>query len=113
MTRRALTMFSTASDLAKYFVVLPALLVVAHPQLDALNVARLASPESAILSAVIFNALIIVALIPLALRGIRYPLAATAARLHCNLLVYGVAGLIVPFIGIKALDLTITGLGLV
>jgi K+-transporting ATPase ATPase B chain len=113
MTRRALTMFSTASDLSKYLVVLPALFVVAYPQLDALNVVRLASPESAILSAVIFNALIIVALIPLALRGVRYPLAATAARLHRNLLVYGVAGLIMPFIGIKALDLAIAGLGLV
>jgi K+-transporting ATPase ATPase B chain len=113
MTRRALTMFSAASDLAKYFVILPALFVVAYPQLDALNVVRLASPESAILSAVIFNALIIVALIPLALRGVRYPPAATAARLHRNLLVYGVSGLIVPFIGIKAVNLAITGLGLV
>jgi potassium-transporting ATPase ATP-binding subunit len=113
MTRRALTMFSTANDIAKYFAILPALFVAAYPQLNALNVVNLASPESAILSAVIFNALIIVVLIPLALRGVRYPLATTAARLHRNLLAYGLGGLIAPFIGIKAVDLAITGLGLV
>jgi K+-transporting ATPase ATPase B chain len=113
MTRRALTMFSAASDLAKYSVILPALFVTAHPELNGLNVVRLASPQSAILSGVIFNALIIVLLIPLALRGLRSPPATTAARLHRLLLVYGVGGLIAPFIGIKALDLAITHFGLV
>jgi potassium-transporting ATPase ATP-binding subunit len=113
ISRGALTTFSIANDVAKYFAILPALFVAAYPELDALNVMSLASPESAILSAVIFNAIIIIALIPLALRGVRYAPATAAALLRRNLLIYGVGGLIVPFAGIKAVDLAITGLGLV
>ena len=113
ISRGALTTFSIANDVAKYFAILPALFVAAYPELDALNVMGLASPESAILSAVIFNALIIIALIPLALRGVRYAPASAAALLRRNLLIYGLGGLIVPFVGIKAIDLAITGLGLV
>jgi K+-transporting ATPase ATPase B chain len=113
ISRGALTTFSIANDVAKYFAILPALFVAAYPELDALNVMNLASPESAILSAVIFNALIIIALIPLALRGVRYVPATAAALLRRNLLVYGLGGLIVPFAGIKAIDFAITGLGLV
>lgn len=112
VTRGALTTFSIANDVAKYFAILPALFIAAYPQLGALNLMQLGSPESAILSAIIFNALIIVALVPLALRGVS--LQGTAASLlRRNLLLYGVGGLIVPFIGIKLLDLVITGLGLV
>ena len=111
-TRRALTMFSIANDVAKYFVILPALFVTAYPQLDTLNVMNLASPASAILSAVIFNALIIILLIPLALRGLSY-VPTTTAAMRRNLVVYGLGGLILPFIGIKAVNLAITGLGLV
>ncbi len=112
VTRGALTTFSIANDVAKYFAILPALFIVAYPQLGALNLMQLGSPESAILSAIIFNALIIVALVPLALRGVS--LKGTAASLlRRNLLIYGVGGLIVPFIGIKLIDLVITGLGLV
>ena len=113
ISRGALTTFSIANDVAKYFAILPALFVAAYPELDALNVMRLASPQSAILSAVIFNALIIILLIPLALRGVRYAPASAAALLRRNLLIYGLGGLIVPFVGIKAIDLAITGLGLV
>jgi potassium-transporting ATPase ATP-binding subunit len=113
ISRGALTTFSIANDVAKYFAILPALFVTAYPELNALNVMNLASPESAILSAVIFNAIIIIALIPLALRGVRYTPATAAALLRRNLLVYGVGGLIVPFVGIKAIDLAITGLRLV
>jgi K+-transporting ATPase ATPase B chain len=113
ISRGALTTFSIANDVAKYFAILPALFVAAYPELDALNVMKLTSPESAILSAVIFNALIIIALIPLALRGVRYAPATAAALLRRNLLIYGVGGLIVPFAGIKAIDVAITGLGLV
>lgn len=112
VTRGALTTFSIANDLAKYFAILPALFVAAYPQLDALNLMGLASPESAILSAIIFNALIIVALVPLALRGV--DVKGTAARLlRRNLLIYGLGGLLVPFVGIKIIDLAITGFGLV
>jgi potassium-transporting ATPase ATP-binding subunit len=112
-TRRALTTFSIVNDVAKYFAILPALFMAAYPEPAALNIMDLASPESAILSAAIFNALIIIALIPLALRGVRYAPGTAATLLRRNLLVYGLGGLIVPFIGIKALDLAITGLGLV
>jgi len=105
MTRGSLTTFSIANDLAKYFAVLPAAFVSTYPQLGALNVMQLASPSSAILSAVIFNALIIVVLIPLALKGVRYRAIGAAALLRRNLLVYGLGGVIVPFIGIKAVDL--------
>ncbi|MCA1973752.1 MAG: potassium-transporting ATPase subunit KdpB [Caenispirillum sp.] len=113
ISRGALTTFSIANDVAKYFAIIPALFVAAYPQLQALNVMGLASPESAILSAVIFNALIIIALIPLALKGVAYRPASAAALLRRNLLVYGLGGLIVPFAGIKAIDLVISGLGLV
>jgi K+-transporting ATPase ATPase B chain len=107
MTRGSLTTFSIANDLAKYFAVLPAAFVSTYPQLAALNVMQLHSPNSAILSAVIFNALIIVVLIPLALKGVRYRAIGAAALLRRNLLVYGLGGVIVPFIGIKAIDLLI------
>jgi K+-transporting ATPase ATPase B chain len=112
MTRGALTTFSIANDVAKYFAIIPAAFASTYPVLDRLNIMRLATPESAILSAVIFNALIIIALIPLALRGIRYRPIGAAALLHNNLLIYGVGGLIVPFLGIKLIDLLLVGLGL-
>ncbi|MCC2317050.1 potassium-transporting ATPase subunit KdpB [Cellulomonas chengniuliangii] len=108
ITRGALTTFSIANDVAKYFAILPAMFLVAFPQLEVLNVMRLSSPESAILSAVIFNALVIVALIPLALRGVRYRPASAAVMLRRNLLVYGVGGLIAPFAGIKLIDLIVS-----
>lgn len=108
ITRGALTTFSVANDVAKYFAILPAMFVVAFPDLDVLNVMRLSSPESAIVSAVVFNALIIVALIPLALRGVRYRPSSGAGLLRRNLLVYGVGGLVAPFVGIKLLDLVIS-----
>lgn len=108
ITRGALTTFSVANDVAKYFAILPAMFVVAFPDLDVLNVMRLSSPESAIVSAVVFNALIIVALIPLALRGVRYRPSSAAGLLRRNLLVYGVGGLVAPFVGIKLLDLVIS-----
>jgi K+-transporting ATPase ATPase B chain len=112
MTRGALTTFSIANDVAKYFAIVPAMFMVALPQLAVLNIMRLASPESAILSAVIFNAVIIVGLIPLALRGIAYrPMGATAI-LRRNLLIYGVGGIVAPFAGIKLIDLLITAAGL-
>jgi potassium-transporting ATPase ATP-binding subunit len=107
MTRGALTTFSIANDVAKYFAIIPAAFVTTYPQLDALNVMRLASPYSAILSAVIFNALIIVVLIPLALKGVRYRALGAAILLRRNLLIYGLGGIIVPFIGIKLVDLTL------
>jgi len=110
ITRGALTTFSIANDVAKYFAILPAMFVTAFPQLDVLNVMRLATPESAILSAVVFNALIIIALIPLALRGVRYTPTSAAALLRRNLLIYGVGGLIAPFLGIKLLDLVISAI---
>ncbi len=113
MTRGSLTTFSIANDVAKYFAIIPAMFVGVYPQLTALNVMGLHSPSSAILSAVIFNALIIIALIPLALRGVPYRAIGAAALLRRNLAIYGLGGLIVPFIGIKAIDLILVGLGLV
>ncbi len=113
MTRGALTTFSIANDVAKYFAMIPAMFIAFYPQLLALNVMRLHSPQSAILSAIIFNALIIVALIPLALRGIAYRPIGAAALLRRNLLIYGVGGIIVPFIGIKLIDMGVNVLGLV
>ena len=113
MTRGTLTTFSIANDVAKYFAILPALFVGVYPDIAPLNVMRLASPYSAVLSAVIFNALIIIALIPLALRGVRYRPVGAAALLQRSLLIYGVGGLIVPFIGIKLVDLVVAALGLV
>ena len=111
MTRGALTTFSIANDVAKYFAIIPAAFATTYPQLNALNVMHLASPSSAILSAVIFNALIIIALIPLALKGVRYRPIGAAALLRNNTLIYGVGGLIVPFIGIKLIDLILVALG--
>ena len=113
MTRGALTTFSIANDVAKYFAIIPAAFSTTYPVLEVLNVMELATPASAILSAVIFNALIIVALIPLALKGIKYRPVGAATLLQTNLLIYGAGGLIVPFIGIKAIDLALTTLGLV
>jgi K+-transporting ATPase ATPase B chain len=112
MTRGSLTTFSLANDVSKYFAIVPAAFVSTYPELDRLNVMGLASPTSAILSAVIFNALIIVALIPLALRGVAYRPVGAAAVLRRNLLVYGIGGLIVPFVGIKLIDLLLVALGL-
>jgi potassium-transporting ATPase ATP-binding subunit len=112
MTRGSLTTFSIANDVAKYFAILPAMFSVAYPAMDALNVMRLATPQSAILSAIIFNALIIVALIPLALRGVAYRPRGADAVLRENVLVYGLGGIVVPFIGIKAIDLILVGLHL-
>ncbi|MCE5288810.1 MAG: potassium-transporting ATPase subunit KdpB [Nocardiaceae bacterium] len=107
ITRGALTTFSLANDIAKYFAILPAMFVVLYPQLDALNIMHLATPRSAILSAVIFNALIIVALIPLALRGVRYTPSSASALLRRNLLIYGLGGVIAPFAGIWVIDLLV------
>jgi K+-transporting ATPase ATPase B chain len=112
MTRGSLTTFSIANDVAKYFAIIPAMFAGTFPVLNAVNVMHLATPQSAILSAVIFNALIIVALIPLALRGVKYRPMGAAALLRRNLWVYGIGGIIVPFIGIKLIDLLITGVGL-
>jgi K+-transporting ATPase ATPase B chain len=112
ITRGALTTFSIANDVAKYFAIIPAMFVAFYPQLAVINIMRLHSPESAILSAIIFNALIIIALIPLALRGVRFRPIGAAAMLRRNLLVYGVGGLVVPFIGIKLIDLAVTAIGL-
>jgi len=113
MTRGSLTTFSIANDVAKYFAIIPAMFVATYPALQALNVMRLHSPQSAILSSVIFNALIIITLIPLALRGVRYRPAGASAILRRNLLVYGVGGLLVPFIGIKIIDVALVFLRLV
>jgi K+-transporting ATPase ATPase B chain len=112
MTRGALTTFSIANDVAKYFAIIPAMFAGVFPVLNQLNIMRLSTPHSAILSAVIFNALIIVALIPLALRGVGYQPKSAQALLRRNLLIYGVGGVIVPFIGIKLIDICLTGLGL-
>jgi K+-transporting ATPase ATPase B chain len=112
MTRGALTTFSIANDVAKYFAIIPALFVTGYPVLQALNIMRLHSPQSAILSAVIFNALIIVALIPLALRGVKYRPLGASAILFRNLVIYGLGGVVVPFIGIKVIDVAITALHL-
>ncbi len=113
MTRGSLTTFSIANDVAKYFAIIPAMFVGVYPQLQSLNVMQLHSPASAILSAVIFNALIIIALIPLALKGVSYRAIGAAALLRRNLAIYGLGGLVVPFIGIKAIDLILVGLHLV
>ncbi|MDI3272786.1 potassium-transporting ATPase subunit KdpB [Pseudomonas sp. MDT1-16] len=113
MTRGALTTFSVANDVAKYFAIVPAAFVATYPQLGALNVMHLSSPNSAILSAVIFNALIIVFLIPLALKGVTYRAIGAAALLNRNLLIYGLGGVLVPFAGIKVIDMLLAGLGLV
>jgi potassium-transporting ATPase ATP-binding subunit len=112
MTRGALTTFSIANDVAKYFAIIPAMFVAFYPQLQALNVMNLSTPQSAILSAIIFNALIIVALIPLALKGVRYRPIGAGPLLRRNLLIYGIGGVIIPFIGIKAIDLLVTALHL-
>lgn len=112
MTRGALTTFSIANDVAKYFAMIPAMFAAFYPQLGALNVMRLANPESAILSAIIFNALIIVVLIPLALRGVAYRPIGAAAILRRNLLLYGVGGIVAPFVGIKLIDMLVTAVGL-
>jgi K+-transporting ATPase ATPase B chain len=112
MTRGALTTFSIANDVAKYFAIIPAMFVAFYPQLQALNVMGLRSPQSAILSAIIFNALIIIALIPLALRGVTYKPVGAASILRRNLLIYGVGGIAVPFIGIKLIDMAVNAIGL-
>lgn len=111
ITRGALTTFSIANDVAKYFAIIPALFVSRYRGLETLNIMRLHSPTSAVLSAVIFNALIIIALIPLALRGVKFRPATASALLRRNVLIYGVGGLILPFIGIKVIDMIITTLG--
>jgi K+-transporting ATPase ATPase B chain len=113
MTRGALTTFSLANDVSKYFAIIPAAFATTYPQLNALNIMHLATPESAILSAVIFNALIITALIPLALRGVPYRAVGAAQLLRDNLLIYGLGGLLVPFVGIKLIDMLLVALGLV
>jgi K+-transporting ATPase ATPase B chain len=112
MTRGALTTFSIANDVAKYFAIIPAMFIAFYPQLRVLNIMGLKTPESAILSAIIFNALIIIALIPLALRGVRYRPAGAASILRRNLWIYGAGGIVVPFIGIKLIDVLVTAIGL-
>lgn len=107
ITRGSLTTFSVANDVAKYFAIIPAAFATTYPQLAALDIMHLTSPSSAILSAVIFNALIIVCLIPLALRGVTYRALGAAALLRRNLLIYGVGGIAVPFVGIKAVDMAL------
>ena len=113
MTRGALTTFSIANDVSKYFAIIPAAFASTYPAMKVLNVMGLATPQSAILSAVIFNALIIIVLIPLALRGVRYRPIGAAALLRENLLIYGLGGLFAPFIGIKLIDLLLVALHLV
>lgn len=113
MTRGALTTFSIANDIAKYFAIIPAMFLAFYPQLGALNIMELASPQSAILSAIIFNALIIVALIPLSLKGVKYRAVGAGSLLSRNLLIYGLGGILVPFAGIKLIDMAITAAGLV
>jgi K+-transporting ATPase ATPase B chain len=113
MTRGALTTFSIANDVAKYFAIIPAMFVAFYPQLQVLNIMQLTTPQSAILSAIIFNALIIIALIPLALKGVKYRPIGAAALLRRNLWIYGVGGVMIPFVGIKAIDLLVTALHLV
>jgi len=112
MTRGALTTFSIANDVAKYFAIIPAIFVAFYPQLQVLNIMGLSTPQSAILSAIIFNALIIIALIPLALKGVKYRPIGAASLLRRNLLIYGVGGIVLPFIGIKAIDLAVSALHL-
>jgi K+-transporting ATPase ATPase B chain len=113
ITRGALTTFSIANDVAKYFAIIPAAFATTYPVLNALNIMDLATPESAILSAVIFNALVIIFLIPVALHGVKYRAVGAATLLRDNLLIYGLGGLIVPFAGIKLIDLALVVLGLV
>jgi K+-transporting ATPase ATPase B chain len=113
ITRGSLTTFSIANDVAKYFAIIPAAFATTYPALNALNVMRLATPNSAIMSAVIFNALIIVGLIPLALKGVRYRPIGAAALLRHNLWIYGVGGMIIPFVGIKLIDMILVIAGLV
>jgi K+-transporting ATPase ATPase B chain len=113
MTRGSLTTFSIANDVSKYFAIVPAAFATTYPSLNALNIMHLATPQSAILSAVIFNALIIVALIPLALKGVRYEAIGAAAILRKNLWIYGAGGIVVPFIFIKLIDMILSGLHLV
>jgi len=113
MTRGALTTFSIANDVAKYFAIIPAMFVTAFPVLNSLNIMGLATPQSAILSAVIFNALVIIALIPLALRGVKYRAMSASSLLQRNLLIYGLGGLVAPFLGIKAIDMIVSAIGLV
>jgi len=112
MTRGALTTFSIANDVAKYFAIIPAMFVAFYPQLHALNIMGLTSPQSAILSAIIFNALIIIALIPLALKGVAFRPIGAGPLLRRNLAVYGLGGIVIPFIGIKAIDMIVTALNL-
>ncbi len=112
MTRGSLTTFSIANDVAKYFAIIPAAFATTYPQLAALNIMRLATPNSAILSAVIFNALIIVALIPLAIKGVKYRPLGAGPLLRRNLLIYGLGGIIVPFPGIKLIDMALAAAGL-
>jgi K+-transporting ATPase ATPase B chain len=111
ITRGSLTTFSIANDVAKYFAIIPAMFMGVFPQLKSINVMDLANPHSAILSAVIFNALVIVALIPLALRGVKFKAMGAAAILRRNILIYGVGGIIAPFVFIKLIDLVVSGLG--
>ena len=111
ITRGALTTFSVANDVAKYFAIIPAMFSAVIPVLDRLNIMDLQTPRSAILSAVIFNALIIIALIPLSLRGVKFRAESAATMLRRNLLIYGLGGIIIPFIGIKAVDIVITAMG--
>lgn len=113
ITRGALTTFSIANDVAKYFAIIPAMLVGVFPVIAPLNIMMLSSPQSAILSAVIFNALIIVFLIPLALKGVKFRPLGASALLKRNLLIYGAGGLVIPFVGIKAIDMIITAIGLI
>jgi len=113
ITRGALTTFSVANDVAKYFAIVPALFIIQYPQLQILDIMHLASPASAVLSAVIFNALIIPLLIPLALRGVRYKPSGVSTLLRRNLLIYGIGGLILPFIGIKLIDVVISVLKII
>jgi K+-transporting ATPase ATPase B chain len=112
MTRGSLTTFSIANDVAKYFAIIPAMFAGTFPVLNALNIMHLKTPQSAVLSAVIFNAVIIIALIPLALRGVKYRPMGAAILLRNNLLIYGVGGIIIPFVGIKLIDVLITTVGL-
>jgi K+-transporting ATPase ATPase B chain len=111
MTRGSLTTFSIANDVAKYFAIIPAAFASTFPALNALNIMHLGSPNSAILSAVIFNALIIIVLIPLALKGVAYKAIGAQQLLRRNLLIYGLGGLVVPFIGIKIIDVALTSVG--
>ena len=112
MTRGALTTFSIANDVAKYFAIIPAMFAATFPVLNALNIMHLKTPESAVLSAVIFNAVVIIGLIPLALRGVSYRALSAEALLRRNLIVYGIGGILVPFAGIKLIDMLITAIHL-